>query len=198
MPVDTSNELTDEILMARLCDGDEGALAALMARWELPLKAFLYRLLLNSDEAAELAQEAFVKLYFHRARFRAGARFGSWLLTIAANLARNRRRWWRRHPAVSLDEPAPDGGPVPARWELVDPAAAPDEQARTRERAGEVRRAVAALPHDLREAVVLAEFEERSHAEIAEILGCTAKSVEMRLYRAKERLRRSLGAAARG
>lgn len=185
-------EPTDEVLMAQLCGGDETALATLMGRWERPLKSLLYRLLLNTDEAAELAQESFVRLFFNRDRFRPGARFGPWLMTIAANLARNRRRWWHRHPAVSIGalNGEPDGNaPV---WEPVDPAAGPEQVAVARERAAAVRWAVAELPHELREVVVLAEFEDRSHAEIAEILGCTIKAVEMRLYRARERLRRSL------
>lgn len=195
MVAEELSEPTDEVLMLRLREGDEAALAALMVRWETPLKSFLYRLLFDTGEAAELAQETFVKLYFERGRFRTEARFAPWLLTIAANLARNRRRWWRRHPAVSLDAPKDEvAGAAPA-WEPADPGAGPAERALASERALTVRHAVSALPHDLREVVVLAEFEERPHLEIAEILGCTAKAVEMRLYRARERLRRSLGSA---
>lgn len=194
MPPELSPESSDEALMRRLCAGDEAALGTLMERWELSLKGFLYRLLLDPVEAAEVAQETFVKVYLQRERFRPEARFRSWVLTIAANLARNRRRWWRRHPTVSLDVPGEREGEAPPAWELRDPGLGPHEQALAAERAREVRSAVAALPHDLREVVVLAEFEERSHAEIAGILGCSAKAVEMRLYRARERLRQRLGA----
>jgi RNA polymerase sigma-70 factor (ECF subfamily) len=190
-----ASEPTDEALMQRLAAGEEAALAALMARWELPLKRFLYRLLLDAHEAADLAQETCVKLYQRRETYRAGARFAPWILTIAANLARNRRRWWRRHPAVSLAKLAPDASEGTGGWEPADPAAGPSERAQRREAAAAVRAAVAALPHELREIVVLAEYEERPQAEIAEILGCTTKAVEMRLYRARERLRRALGPA---
>jgi len=182
----------DEALMKRVCAGDEPALGALMVRWEVPLKRFLYRLLLNSTEAEDLAQETFVKLFLKRATFRDGAKFSPWILTIAANLARNRRRWWVRHPTRSLDVAAPDGTARPM-WEPADSAVGPAEHLVRGERAAAVRGAVAALPHELREVVVLAEFEERSHPEIAEVLGCTAKAVEMRLYRARERLRKTLG-----
>lgn len=193
MEADLPSEPTDETLMLQLRDGDEAALGRLMERWERPLKSFLYRLLLDRGEAAEVAQETFVKVYFQRARFRSDGRFGSWVLTIAANLARNRRRWWRRHPTVSLDaSPESEDGKAPS-WEAVDPARGPAERALAAERAAEVRHAVAELPHELREAIVLAEFEERPHIEIGAILGCTAKAVEMRLYRARERLRRRLG-----
>ncbi len=198
MEDDSAHEPTDEALMQRLVGGDETALGALMGRWELPLKRFLYRLLLNPHEAADVAQEAFVKLFQNRTAFRAGARFAPWIFTIAANLARNRRRWWKRHQAVSLDELAPGGRADTSGWEPTDPTAGPDERALRSEAAAAVRAAVAALPHELREIVVLAEYEERPQAEIALILGCTTKAVEMRLYRARERLRRVLGPALVG
>ena len=195
MEDEPANDPTDEMLMQRLAAGDETALAPLMGRWELPLKRFLYRLLLDPHEAEDVALETCVRLFQRRETYRAGARFAPWILTIAANLARNRRRWWRRHPAVSLDERAPGAREGPNGWEPMDPAAGPAERAQRHEAAAAVRAAVAALPHELREIVVLAEYEERPQAEIAAILGCTTKAVEMRLYRARERLRRTLGPA---
>ena len=176
--------------MERVQAGDEPALGVLMARWEGPLKRFLYRLLFNPAEAEDLAQETCVKLFLHRAQYRRGAAFSPWVLTIAANLARNRRRWWHRHPTQSLTVLTEDG--ASRTWEPADPAAGPAEQAQAGEHAIVVRAAVAALPHELREVVVLAEYEGKSHAESAAVLGCSAKAVEMRLYRARERLRKSL------
>jgi RNA polymerase sigma-70 factor (ECF subfamily) len=187
-----ANDPTDETLMQRLAAGDEAALAPLMERWELPLKRFLYRLLLDPHEAEDVAQETCVKLFQRRETYRADARFAPWILTIAANLARNRRRWWRRHPSVSLDELAPGAREDSNGWEPTEPSAGPSERVQRNEAAAAARAAVAALPHDLREIVVLAEYEERPQAEIAAILGCTTKAVEMRLYRARERLRRTL------
>jgi RNA polymerase sigma-70 factor (ECF subfamily) len=96
---------------------------------------------------------------------------------------------------VSLDERAPGAREDTNGWEPTDPSAGPAERAQRHEAAAAVRTAVAALPHELREIVVLAEYEERPQAEIAAILGCTTKAVEMRLYRARERLRRTLGPA---
>jgi len=194
MQTDTTSEPTDEALMQSLRSGDEAALGRLMVRWEGPLKRFLYRLLLDAHEASEVAQEAFVKLFLARGQFRPPAKFAPWMLTIAANLARNRRRWWRRHPTVSLDAPGDGENGALSPWEPADESAGPAERALAAERAAEVRAAVGGLPHELREVIVLAEFEERSHAEIGEILGCTPKAVEMRLYRAREKLRLKLGA----
>jgi RNA polymerase sigma-70 factor (ECF subfamily) len=168
--------------MRRVQAGDEAALGALMERWELPVKAVIGRIVLNASEAEELAQETFVRVWQQRGKFRAGAEFRPWVFAIAVNLARNRLRWWRRRPTVELQEWSglEDGGPrLENRLELAERAAA-------------VRDAVAALPGELREAIVLFEYEELSQAEIAAALGCTAKAVESRVARAREKLRVSL------
>lgn len=94
----------DRALMVRVQTGDEVALAALMERWELPVKAVIGRLVFNAREAEELAQETFVRVWQQRERFRADAAFRPWVFSIAVNLARNRLRWWRRRPEVSLQE----------------------------------------------------------------------------------------------
>jgi RNA polymerase sigma-70 factor (ECF subfamily) len=168
--------------MQRVQAGDEAALAALMERWELPVKALIGRLVLNATEADELAQETFVRVWTQREKFRADAEFRPWLFAIAVNLARNRLRWWRRRPEVELEE-----------WSGADDGDASRERGaralEKSERATAVRDAIAALPKELREALVLFEYEQMSHAEIAATLGCTPKAVETRLYRAREKLR---------
>lgn len=169
--------------MARVVGGDESALAELMRRWERPVKVVIGRLVLNASEADELAQETFVRLWQGRARFRAGAAFRPWILTLALNLARNRLRWWRRRPVVSLEAWTEAGGAA------ADPAADAAGAALTSERAAAVREAVAALPRDLREALVLFQYEGLAQAEIAEIVGASPKAVETRIHRARERLR---------
>src|SRR5215216_6626400 len=97
----------DAELMRRVQMGDETALAALMERWELPVKSVIARLIFNASEAEDLAQETFVRVWQQREKFRTGAEFRPWVFSIAINLARNRLRWWRRRPVVSLDEWSP-------------------------------------------------------------------------------------------
>jgi RNA polymerase sigma-70 factor (ECF subfamily) len=183
------NDASDEALMTRLRGGDDNALAPLMARWEVPMKRYLARVVQNAHEAGELAQETFVRLYQHRARFREGARFSPWLYAIAANLARNRLRWWRRRPAVSLEAWTEFGGEAADESSAGHAASGALEQ---RECAEAVRAAVAALPVELREALILCEYEGLAQAEAAEALGVTPKAVEMRLYRARAALRNRL------
>ena len=181
----------DAAAMTRLRGGDDLALNELMARWQQPLVSYLARFCGNEATALDLAQETFVRVYEARARYDARGKFATWLYTIAGNLARNAHRWQQRHPAVSLDAPTDDDGGTLAAH-LPDGKAAPDDCADAHERAVAVRAAVAELPEDQRAIVLLSEFEDRSHADIAAVLGCTAKAVETRLYRARQALREKL------
>jgi RNA polymerase sigma-70 factor (ECF subfamily) len=188
-PIGAASSGNDADLMARVQADDKAALARLMERWEQPLKSFLARVVLNASEAEDLAQETFVAVWQNRVRFRTGAEFKPWVFTIALNLARKRLRWWRRRPNVSLDE-----------WMRVDSARVEETSAQPgtphllerAETAAAVRDAIAALPADLREALVLSEYEQLSHAEIGRIVGATPKAVETRIYRAREKLRNVL------
>lgn len=181
--------------MQRLSAGDDPALNGLMERWQAPLTAFIYRYTGSHEDALDLAQETFVRVYQSRFRYRSGARFSAWLFTIAANLCRNHARWCKRHPTVSLHV-SPGEDEIGA--DMAAPGLSPAASAERRELAEAVREQVQRLPHDLRTAVLLSEYEQLSHAEIAEILGCTPKAVETRLYRARERLRKSLTARSIG
>jgi RNA polymerase sigma-70 factor (ECF subfamily) len=138
-----------------------------------------------------LAQETFVRVYQNRAHFDTRQKFSTWLYTIASNLVRDRYRWRTRHPQVSLD--AQDGE---TGTEFVDRLTSgdgsPTDNLEFFERAEAVRRAVAALPVELRQPLILAEWEDKPQAEIAVILGCSAKAVETRIYRARKHLRAAL------
>ena len=181
----------DRADMEQLAAGHDAALNDLMERHATSLFHFLCRMVGNEDDANDLAQETFARVFRARASFRTSEKFSTWLFTIAANLARNHFRWRARHPNVSLEAETGEteqtlGSTLPAN----DPA--PNEQALTAERAEAVRTAVSKLPEDLREAIVLCEWEERSVAEAAVILEATPKAVESRLYRARQILRERL------
>ena len=177
--------------MTALVAGHGAALNDLMARHGERLFHYLIRQLQNEEDAADLAQETFARVYQHRARFDGRQKFSTWLYTIATNLVRDRFRWRARHPQVSLDaEDAVTGHSLRERMAGKD--ALPDESLQAAERSEQVRRAVVALPEELRTPLILAEYEERSQSEIADILDCSVKAVEMRLYRARQSLRAEL------
>ena len=188
-PVDP--DALDRQDMARLAGGHDGALNDLMERHATPVFHFLCRMLGSEDDANDLAQETFVRVYRSRDRFKQDANFSTWLFTIAANLARNHLRWRARHPNVSLDAESPEterslGDALPA---LGD---APSAGLESDERAAAVRAAVAKLPDEMRETVVLVEWEEKRVADAAAILNVPARTIESRLYRARAMLRERL------
>jgi RNA polymerase sigma-70 factor (ECF subfamily) len=181
----------DRADMKRLCAGHDAALNDLMERHATPVFQFLCRMTGNEEDANDLAQETFVRVFKSCKSFRSNEKFSSWLFTIAANLARNHFRWHARHPNISLEAETGEseqtlGGTLPAN------SPPPNESALAGERAEAVRRAVENLPEDLRTAIVLCEWEEQSVAEAAAILETTPKAVESRLYRARGILRERL------
>jgi RNA polymerase sigma-70 factor (ECF subfamily) len=177
--------------MVRVQADDETALGALMERWERPVKGLIGRIVLNAAEAEELAQETFVRVWQQREKFRAGAEFRPWLFSIAVNLARNRLRWWRARPTVALEAWAEARGEVTGDKGQVTSGGGAEALER-KERAAAVREAVAELPVELREALVLFEYEGLAQAEIALTLNCSVKAVESRVARAREKLRGAL------
>jgi RNA polymerase sigma-70 factor (ECF subfamily) len=177
--------------IARLAAGHDAALNTLMDRHQERLFHYLIRQLQNETEAADLAQETFVRVYENRSKFDHRQKFSTWLYTIATNLSRDRLRWRSRHPHVSI-EAQNEQTSHDYRETLPERAPDPREHLEQTERAEIVRRAIAALPDELRTPLILSEYENLSHVEIASILDCTPKAVETRLYRARQELRITL------
>lgn len=191
-----ATEAQDRAAMERLASGDDSVLEALIERHAGQLHAYLFRLLQNTSDAEDLAQEAFARVYHHRRRYDPTHLFSQWLYAIAGNLVRDRYRWRTRHPEVALE-----GGPAPGGLNahstasegmaafLPDREPTPAQAHLDQERETAVRTAIAELPPDLREALVLAEYENLSHAAIAQTVGGSIKAVESRLYRARQHLK---------
>ncbi len=192
------DDAEDKRLMTALAAGDDLALNRLIERWQAPLRQFVHRYVQHEADTEDLLQDTFVRVYRHRARYAPKGRFSTWLFTIAVNLCRNHAAKMQRRRTISLDAPAPSADAShdrattglarePASAE-VDPAVAVVAS----ERATAVREAIAGLPEDLRTAVLLFEYQDMSHAEIAAIAGATPKAIETRLYRARAMLRERL------
>ncbi|MRR38860.1 sigma-70 family RNA polymerase sigma factor [bacterium] len=177
--------------MARLVAGEDAALNRLMERHGARVFGFLLRSLQSEEDADDLAQECFVRVYQNRERFDPRQKFTTWLYAIAANLVRDRFRWRARHAETSLESEPGDDSPG---WKdsLPHPGQGPDELLQRQERAALVRAAVSRLPGELREALILSVYEGLPHAEVGAVLSCTAKAVETRLYRARNLLRDQL------
>ncbi len=177
----------DVVLMQRLAGGEDLALNELMSRWRERVAAFLLRMVGDHATAMDLTQETFVRLYTSRHSYKPLAAFSTYLFHIATNLARSHARWKSRHPTVPMED---EQGELV--HEPVDPQLSPDGAAALHEKTAMVNQAIAALPTDLREALMLFTVQDMSHADIAATLGCSAKAVEVRIYRARQMLKDAL------
>ena len=174
-------------LVEALADGDESALTGLMNRYEKPIFHFIYRHIPSDEDASDLAQEVFVRLFFNVGKFKPEARFSTWLYQIALNLCRDhvksrRTRQAARTESLSARE---DDDESPA-CDIAVENRTPSDAAQARERLTALDEGMAALPHDLRTALVLTTLEQRSHLECATLLKTTSKAVETRVYRARK------------
>lgn len=184
--METTGDEDDKHHMADLAAGQDTAMNAIMRNWKDRLIGFLLRMVNDHSTACDLSQETFVRVYRHRTSFNPHQAFSTWIFTIAANLARNHHRWTKRHPEA-LTDPA-----VLAEASQADPTADPHARAASKEKLAAVQAAIAQLPTDQREILVLSVYEHLSHDEIATITNTTTKAVELRLYRARKTLRDTL------
>jgi RNA polymerase sigma-70 factor, ECF subfamily len=177
--------------MEAMREGEDLALNRIMGRHRQKIFHYLIRLLQDEEEALDLAQETFVRIYLNREKFNAKNRFSSWMYAIATNLARDRMRSLARHRNISLEAPT-GSGETRVGDRLAGNCLAPDERLVREEEIDQVREALTQMPEELRTPIVLVEYEEMSQAEIAAVLNCTPKAVENRLYRGRKLLREKL------
>jgi len=177
-PDEVRRDLSDEALMVRARAGSRDAFDELVTRHRGRVLAIAHRFLGPSDDAEDIAQEAFLRLYRARERYRPSARFTTFLFRIVANLCIEKGRKRKRQPSLeALDDRMP--GPRSDEPEVV---------ALERETVRRLRGALQRLPEKQRIAVILCKYEERSYREVAQALGCSEKAVETLLYRARQTL----------
>ncbi len=180
-------------LMLRVCDDEAGAFEQLVQQYQHRLVGVMHHLVGNAEEAEDLAQEVFLRVYRSRKKYRPRAKFSTWLFTIANNLALNHLRSRQRKPVVPLA--VRDSGPLgprPAEQLVRDRASQPVQHLQQQELAALIREAVGGLNERQRMAVVLNKFEDMNYAEIAEVMGLSTKAVKSLLSRARMNLRAAL------
>jgi RNA polymerase sigma-70 factor (ECF subfamily) len=182
--------------MLRVRDADDAeAFGEIVENYQHRLVGILTHLVGRADEAEDLAQEVFLRVYRTRKTYHPRARFSTWLFTIANNLASNARRSHQRKPTVPLA--GQESGPLglrPAEQLVEDTGPAPSQQFAHKELAAVIRQALESLNDRQRLAVVLNKFEGLNYAEIADIMGLSTKAVKSLLSRARCRLRDALTA----
>jgi RNA polymerase sigma-70 factor (ECF subfamily) len=180
-------------IMLRVRDDDPAAFSQLVEIYQHRLVGVMHHLIGSTEEAEDLAQEVFLRVYRTRKKYRPKAKFSTWLFTIANNLALNALRNRQRKPAVSLNvnESGPLG-PRPEEQLVRNRDAAPSTCLQHAELAARIRMALDKLNERQKLAVILNKFEDMGYAEIAEVMELTTKAVKSLLSRARARLREEL------
>jgi RNA polymerase sigma-70 factor (ECF subfamily) len=184
---------SDLALVERCQRGDRAAFEALVKRYQDRIYNFVYRMTEDPDEAEDLTQEVFVRVYRSLPRFRGQASFQTWLYRIASNLCIDRHRHQERSPQVVRSLDAPVEGPDGEReFEVPDWQSNPESAFLSQELREQVHRALASLTEKLRVVVVMYDMQGLSYEEIAQILRCPVGTVKSRLFNARAALREAL------
>jgi RNA polymerase sigma-70 factor (ECF subfamily) len=189
-----TDAMSDRELVARCQAGDEAAFDKLVCRHQQRALNVAFQLLRDHEDAMEVAQDAFVRVYRSIGEFRGDSEFTTWLHQIVVNLARNKRRWWTRRgreKAVSLDSGLTTmDGDVKLQVAAADDP--PDVAVVKKEFVQAVGEHLAQLPGKFREVLVLRNIEDMSYEEIAAALHCSVGTVKSRIARAREALRQGM------
>src|SRR5688572_26116904 len=180
--------LTDEKLVELAVSRDPEAFGEIVRRWERKIFALCFGMLGREDDAADAAQETFIAAYKNAANFRGEARVSSWLHRIAVNQCLTTKRRQKTRAEDFLDDE--DGSEE--RVFVASPNLSPARTTEKAERMNLVRQAVGALPTDLRQVIVMKEFEEMTFQEISDTLEVPLSTVKSRLYTALKQLRMKL------
>jgi RNA polymerase sigma-70 factor (ECF subfamily) len=187
-------EASDRELLDRCRLGDETAFDDLVVRHQQRAFNIAFQVLRDHEDATEVAQDAFVRIYRSIDSFRGECEFTTWLYQIVVNLSRNKHRWWKRRgrqASVSLDSMVETAdGEVPVQ--IAGNTDAPDVQAVKVEFVKLLGRRMAELPRKFREVLILRNVDGLSYEEIAELLDCSIGTVKSRIARGREALRKSL------
>lgn len=171
----------DEALMIQVRDGDAGKLAVLFDRHHRPLFRYFLHLTGRPEPSEDLVQELFFRILKYRASFRNGTAFRPWAYQIARNVHVDHAAKHKGETSLPQDL---EGRPL----EFPSSAKQPEEQFRYKQEVALLRRALAALPVEKREVLVLSRFQEMKYEEIATVLKCETGAVKVRVYRALREL----------
>lgn len=181
-------DLADEHLVELAVRNDPDAFGEIVKRWERKIFALCFGMLAREDEAKDAAQETFIAAYKNLVNFRGESKVSSWLHRIAVNQCLTVKRRKKTRSEDFLDEESNEEDRV-----FVSPVSnSPGHLTEQSERLRVVRRAVGSLPNDLRQVVVMKEFEEMTFQEISEVLEIPLSTVKSRLYTALKQLRLKL------
>jgi RNA polymerase sigma-70 factor (ECF subfamily) len=190
-----SNQSSDQKLVERVQKGDNGAFDLLVLKYQHKIVNLVMRYVRDPELALDITQEAFIKAYRALPRFRGDSAFYTWMYRIAVNTAKNHLAAQRRRPMdIELDMQDPEQYELHAKLKETD---TPEGVTLSNELMETVERAIAALPEDLRTAIILRELEGMSYEEIAQTMECPVGTVRSRIFRARDAISNKIGSLIR-
>jgi RNA polymerase sigma-70 factor (ECF subfamily) len=184
--------LSDHDLIEQAKQGDEDAFAEIVRRYKNPIINYLYRFLNDYEEAVDLAQETFVRVYFAIERYHRGFAFSTYIYRIATNLAISEMRRRRRRRLLSLSGLFQSDYEETAEYQPRDERILPDAELVDDEQSRVIAKAIAALPEKYRVAIILRDVQGRSYEEIAAIMELGLGTTKSRINRGRGLLREKL------
>lgn len=190
-----SSQSSDKKLVKRVQKGDKGAFDLLVLKYQHKIVNLVMRYVRDPEIALDITQEAFIKAYRALPRFRGDSAFYTWMYRIAVNTAKNHLAAQRRRPMdVELDLQDPEQYDLHAKLKETD---TPEGVTLSNELKETVERAIAALPEDLRTAIILRELDGMSYEEIAQTMECPVGTVRSRIFRARDAIAKKIGPLTR-
>lgn len=176
---------TDLLLVERARNGDKRAFELLVEKYRRKVIRLLSRMIRDSEEVEDIAQEAFIKAYRALPQYRGDAAFYTWLYRIAVNTAKNYLAARSRN-VLTVSDMAGNDEDRDEEYRMAPDLDTPDAQLLSKQIAYAVNEAVEALPEELRTAITLREIEGMSYEDIATVMGCPIGTVRSRIFRARE------------
>jgi len=184
--------LSDHALIEATKNGDEAAFADIVNRYRNPITNYLYRFLNDYEEAVDLAQETFVRVYFAIDRYHTDFAFSTYIYRIATNLAISEIRRRKRRTILSLTGLFQGEGDENIEFQPPDKKPLPDANMIDDEQSVVIAKAIAALPVKYRVPIILRDVEGKTYDEIAEILELGLGTTKSRISRARGLLKEKL------
>ncbi len=186
----------DSELVKSFNSGSESAFDELVRKYSTQMFKVAYGFLRNNEDAEEVVQDTFVKVYKNLKTFRGDSSFSTWVYRILINLARNKYQWNKRRGeqqkiSISEKRQTPDGGDA-GDIDFADMAHAPQAMMEKSEENERIMSAIAGLPETLKESIVLRHLEDMRYEDIAKVTGANIGTVKSRLSRAREALTKIL------
>ena len=183
-----SKKPTDEDLIERFQDGDIYAFDLIVKRYKNQLLNFIYRFLGNAEEAEDLVQETFLRVYRNKKAYQKVAKFSTWIYTIAGNLAKTELRKRKRRKFFSIS----DLGYDDKDYDICDEAYNPEKTVEGTIKEEIIHREIQALSAKFREVILLRDVQELSYEEISQIVNIPLGTVKSRVNRGRLKLQEKL------